>query len=98
MIVRLSLLDAIKSFNYDEIGDIALAGDTYEIIGTCTLTRNDFGEHFGELNVSRELDEDLFFYYTFSNSGNQPWFTGIQLNKTERKGSPTTRLKEMIVK
>lgn len=97
MLVRLSLLDSMKSFSYAEVGDVALAGDSYEIIGTCTLTRNDTGEHFGKLNVNRELDGNLFFYYTFSNLEDQPWFTGIQLNKTERKGSTTTTLKEMIV-
>lgn len=96
MTVKLSLLDRINALGFDEIVDVALATDTYKTIGTCTIFTTTPGEYWGEIQVDRELNENLYFYYTFTNFNGVPWFAGIQLNKEPRKNSSTTQLKSMI--
>lgn len=98
MLVDLSALHQLPAFAYDDVVSVALAGDQYEIIGTCTISRNDDGRLIGQLSVDRALNQDLFFYYTFSlHREGVPHFTGLQLNVNERPDRSALRLKDMII-
>ena len=97
MVVKLTLLDKLQSLGYDETGEVAIAGDRYEIVGTITVFKDNDGNHLGKLKLNRQVHEKLYFYYTFGINNNIPWFKGLQLNESERKESPTSQLKDMIV-
>jgi len=99
MIVKLTLLDRQQHLFYDTIVPVFIATpDEYTQIGKCTLFKNETGDHFGTLELDREVSGDLFFYYrSLATQSGVFDFSGLDLNQNELHNRPTTRLRDMIV-
>ena len=98
MKIRLERLDSKAFIYYPKVVRVCLIHEAKsEEIGTCEILKDKEGHHYGQMNLHKEINTELFLYYSHSSSDADMYvFSGIELREIEIVGIPSKKLKQLI--
>ena len=98
MRIRLGLLDRWKPIGYETTVDVALVSkDSYKSIGTCKIIIDKDGSHYGQLNLSDPISDDLYLYYRIGESSGMNWLYGLDFMDYQHNDRQTIQIKDAII-